>query len=30
MYECRTRNYDKEIREEYLTRDTHFPLPYHL
>jgi len=30
MYEDRTQNYDPEIHEEYLTRDTPFPLPHHL
>jgi len=29
MYEDRTQNYDPEIHEEYLIRDTPFPLPHH-
>ena len=30
MYEDRTQNYDPEIHEEYLIRDTPIPLPHHL
>jgi len=30
MYEVRTQNYDPEIYEEYLLRDTPFPMPRHL
>jgi len=30
MYQDRTQNYDREIREEYLIHDTLFLLPHHL
>ena len=30
MYEDRTQNYDPEIQEEHLIRDTPCPLPHHL